>query len=112
MALFGKTQERRFEPRRPVNARGVLVAPGLELACRIIDQSDGGMKLRLDRGVSLPKVVTVIDIEAGTACEAAVAWSKGQEAGLKCGGRATSLRGLVPARFTHAREAWSRAGGR
>ena len=112
MALFDKTPERRLEPRRPANTRGLLVAPGLELVCRILDVSDGGLKLRLDRAISLPAVVTVVDIDAGTACEASVAWSRGQEAGLKCRVRPTSLKGLVPARFAPAREAWVRAGGR
>lgn len=112
MALFDKTPDRRFEPRRPANTRGVLVAPGLELACRILDLSEGGLRLRLDRALSLPAVVTVVDVDAGTACEASVAWSKGQEAGLKCRVRPTSLKGLVPARFAPAREAWVRAGGR
>ena len=112
MALFDKTPDRRFEPRRPVNTRGVLVAPGLELACRILDLSDGGMRLRLDRAISLPAVVTVVDVDAGTACEASVAWSKGQEAGLKCTTRPTALKGLVPARLAQARDAWGRAGGR
>ena len=112
MALFSKPQDdRRNEPRRAVNARGVLVAPGLELICRIVDVSDSGMRLRLDRAVSLPRTVTIVDIDAGTACEASVAWSKGQEAGLRCPARPIALRGLVPARFTPAREAWVRAGG-
>ena len=112
MALFPKTPERRFEARRSVNARGVLVAPGLELVCLIVDVSDGGLRLRLDRAISLPSVVIVVDIDAGTACEASVAWSRGQEAGLKCSIRPTALKGLVPARFAPAREAWVRAGGR
>jgi len=112
MALFPKTSERRLEPRRPANARGLLVAPGLELVCRIVDLSEGGLRLRLDRAISLPAVVTVVDIDAGTACEASVAWTRGQEAGLKCRIRPTALSGLVPARFASAREAWVRAGGR
>ena len=112
MALFPKTQDRRLETRRPANARGLLIAPELEMVCRIVDLSDGGLKVRLDRAISLPSVVIVVDIDAGTACEAAVAWSKGQEAGLKCRIRPTALKGLVPARFASARQAWVRAGGR
>ena len=53
----------------------------------------------------------VVDVAQGLAIEADVAWAKGQEAGLKRTGQAT-LRGLVPARFAKARDAWIRAGGR
>lgn len=103
--------DRRLEARRPVNARGVISAPGLEMACIIVDLSAGGMKLRLDRGAALPRAVTVIDVAEGVAYPADVAWQKGQEAGLRQTG-ATSLRGLTPQRLTGAREAWLRAGGR
>ena len=88
MALLRKPDERRSEPRRPANVRGVIVGPSLEMACLIVD------------------------VVAGTACEAEVAWRKGHEAGLKCRVRATPLQGLVPARFAQARDAWLRAGGR
>lgn len=104
-------QDRRFEARSPANARGVVVAPGLEMTCLIVDQSGAGLKLRLDRGYALPPRVVVIDVAAGLAIEAEVAWCKGQEAGLKRGA-AGSLRGLVPSRFAAARAAWMRAGGR
>jgi hypothetical protein len=104
--------ERRAAARVPVNLRGVLVAPGVEMICLIRDQSEGGFRLRMDRALSLPRQVVLVDIAAGTACEAEVAWSKGVEAGLRCTGRSLSLRGLVPARLTPARDAWLRAGGR
>jgi hypothetical protein len=103
--------DRRIEPRRPVNARGVVSAPGLEMFCVIADLSAGGMKLRLDRTAALPAEVVVVDVGQGVAYPAAVVWQKGQEAGLKQTG-AASLRGLVPARLTLARDAWVRAGGR
>lgn len=104
--------ERRVEPRRASNARGLLVGPELEMVCLIADLSDGGFRVRLDRAQSLPRTVVLVDVAAGTACEADVVWSRGQEAGLKCRVRTTSLGGLVPARFAAAREAWRRAGGR
>jgi hypothetical protein len=69
------------------------------------------MKIRMDRALSLPVRVTVIDLEQVVAIEAEVVWSKGVEAGLKEGAR-TSLRGLVPSRLAAARAAWIRAGGR
>jgi hypothetical protein len=112
MALLRNPDERRSELRHPANVRGVIVAPTLEMACLIIDLSDGGLRVRTDRSVALPDIVTIVDVVAGTACEADVAWRKGHEAGLKCRVRATALRGLVPARFAQAREAWLRAGGR
>ncbi len=88
------------------------MAPALEMVCLIVDLSDGGFRVRLDRALSLPRDLILVDVAAGTACEAEVAWSKGQEAGLKCRSKGNALRGLVPARFTPAREAWLRAGGR
>ncbi len=104
-------QDRRFEPRSPANTRAVVVAPGLELSCLLVDQSAQGGRIRLDRKLVLPKVVMVIDIAQGVAIEAQVAWQKGQEAGLKRIGQA-SLRGLIPSRLAAARDAFLRAGGR
>lgn len=109
---FLRSTERRATTREPLNARGVLIAPGVEMICTIRDQSEGGSRLRLDRALSLPKHLVLIDVAAGTAWEAEVAWSKGVEAGLRHQVRAQSLKGLVPARLAAAREAWLRAGGR
>lgn len=76
-----------------------------------MDRSARGLKIRMERALSLPARVTVVDLEQGAAIEAEVVWSKGVEAGLKEGSRA-SLRGLVPSRLAAARAAWMRAGGR
>jgi hypothetical protein len=103
--------DRRFEPRAPASGRGVVVAPGLELPCRIIDASPSGLRVRLDRALALPAEVQLIDLAQGTVVEAEVAWSKGHEAGLKRRSQA-SLRGLVPSRLAGARAAFLRAGGR
>lgn len=81
------------------------------MSCVIVDRSDGGFRVRTDRQLSLPAGVTVVDITAGVAFEAEVAWRKGSEAGLRLKGQAP-LRGLVPSRLIPAREAWVRAGGR
>lgn len=102
--------DRRLHPRKLVNVRGVVSAPSLEMACIIVDLSDGGMKLRLDRGTTLPPEVAVIDVADGVAYPAVVVWQRRQEAGLRQTG-AVSLRGLVPARMAGARDAWLRAGG-
>jgi len=104
-------ENRRAEVRRAANARGVVIADGFEMGCLIVDMSTSGMRLRLDRNLALPKRVLVVDIAAGTACEAEVAWTKGNEAGFKCHAQ-SALRGLVPARLASARDAWLRAGGR
>jgi len=104
-------QDRRFEPRSSANARAVVLATGFEIGAIIIDRSDQGLKLRLDRNLALPRAVTVVDIALGVAIDAQVVWQKGQEAGLKRLGQA-SLRGLAPSRLLAAREAWMRAGGR
>ena len=81
------------------------------MACVILDTSSGGLRIRTDRQIALPARVTIVDIVAGQAMEADVAWRKGAEAGLKLKGQA-ALRGLVPSRLLPAREAWMRAGGR
>ena len=65
--------DRRLQPRSPANARAVLVAPGLEMACVILDTSAGGLKVRTDRQLALPPKVTIVDIAAGLAIEADVA---------------------------------------
>ena len=113
MSLFGpKTaDDRRTASRKPANARGIVCATGVETACLIVDLSDSGMKVRLDRGSALPREVVVVDVAQGVAYPATVVWQKAQEAGLKQTG-ARSLRGLAPARLLGARDAWLRAGGR
>ena len=103
--------DRRFELRSPANERGLVLAPGFETPCVLVDQSAQGGRIRLDRNLVLPKAVVLIDIDQGIAIEAQVAWQKGIEAGLKRLGQA-SLRGLVPSRLSDARAAWLRAGGR
>jgi len=115
MSLFGSktapADDRRTAPRRAASARGVIWAPGDETACLIVDLSDGGMKLRLDRASTLPREVVVVDVAQGVAYPATVVWQRAQEAGLKHSG-GKSLRGLAPARLLGARDAWRRAGGR
>lgn len=109
---MNRPDDRRLEPRSPANMRGIVVAPGLELPCLVVDQSSAGVRLRLDRQLALPKRILLIDIALATAVEAEVVWGKGQEAGVKRSGAASSLRGLVPSRLTAARDALMRAGGR
>jgi hypothetical protein len=107
-----RPEDRRLENRSPTKARGLVLAPGLELPCLIVDQSGTGARLRLDRNLALPGRVVVIDIAQATAVEADVVWRKGQEAGVKRIGSPSSLRGLVPSRLAAARAAFLRAGGR
>lgn len=104
-------QDRRFEPRSTANTRAIVVAPGLELACLVVDHSATGLRLRLDRNLALPDQVQVIDIGRALVFEADVVWRKGQEAGLKQRSQ-SSLRGLIPSRLSAARAAFQRAGGR
>ena len=107
-----RPEDRRLEPRSAANARGLIVSPGLELPCLIVDQSGSGVRLRMDRNLALPARVVLIDVAQATAVEAEVVWRKGQEAGVKRVGAASSLRGLVPSRLAAARAALLRAGGR
>lgn len=103
--------DRRLEARKPSSGRGVVVAPGLEIACIVSDVSPSGMRVRLERQLALPARVMLVDVAEGTAHECDVAWKKGNEAGLKRLSQ-SSLRGLAPSRLLPAREAWIRAGGR
>lgn len=89
----------------------MVVADGRELACMIADASEGGVRIRLDRAVALPRKVCLVEVDQAMVAEATVAWQKGVEAGLKLGPR-VSVRGLVPSRLLAAREAWVRASGR
>ncbi len=107
-----RPEDRRGEARAPARARCVVLAPGLELPCLMVDQSGAGARLRLDRNLALPNRVVVVDIAQATAVEADVVWRKGQEAGVKRIGAPASLRGLVPSRLAAARAAFMRAGGR
>lgn len=111
MALFTRSprpDERRTEPRRLVDSRGLILSDGQETRCLIVDASDSGLRIRLDRVMGLPPVIVVVDLAAGTACEAEVTWTKGQDLGLKCSIKATPLNGLVPGRLTAAKDAWMR----
>ena len=104
-------QDRRFEPRSAANTRAIVVAPGLELACLIVDHSATGLRLRLDRNLALPDRVQIIDLGRAVVLDAEVVWRKGQEAGAKQHGE-SSLRGLIPSRLSAARDAFLRAGAR
>lgn len=109
--MTSQPSDRRQEPRRPAQRRAVIVAPGLELAAVITDLSASGMRLRLDRALTPPVRILVVDIADALAHEAEVVWRKGQDIGVKKHSQ-TSLRGLTPQRLTLARDAWLRAGGR
>ncbi len=104
-------QDRRFEPRSPADARAIIVAPGLEIPCRIVDSSPSGLRIRLERSLALPRQVQIVDVGQGIAIDAELAWTKGLENGLKRRGQA-SLRGLTPSRLAAARAAFLRVGGR
>ncbi|MBX9616923.1 MAG: PilZ domain-containing protein [Caulobacteraceae bacterium] len=106
-----QSDERRLHPRQPTQARGIVIAPGIEMTCLITDTSAGGLRIRTDRQIALPARVIVVDVAGGLALEVEVAWRKGMEAGLKRTAEA-SVRGLVPSRLLPAREAWLRSGGR
>ncbi len=103
-------QDRRFEPRTPANLQAVVIAPGVEMPCVIVDQSAAGLKLKLNRATTLPRQVVVVDLSRAVAIEAGLAWQKGLEVGLKQNGQ-TSLRGLVPSRLAAARDLFRRLAG-
>jgi hypothetical protein len=104
--------ERRLEPRTPIDGRALMVAPAIEHTCRLVDQSRAGLRIRLDRMVSLPREAFIVDMLTGVATPVRIVWQKGMEAGLKRTGEGATLRGLVPSRLIAVRDAWQRAGGR
>ncbi|MFW2343051.1 PilZ domain-containing protein [Brevundimonas sp.] len=104
--------ERRLEPRSPIEGRALMVAPAVEHTCRLIDQSRSGLRIRLDRTVSLPREAFIVDLPTGIATPVQIVWQKGMEAGLKRSGEGAPLKGLVPSRLIAVRDAWQRAGGR
>ena len=106
------TQDRRLEPRALAEGRALLVGPGLEMGCRLLDQSASGLRARLDRAASPPRELTVVALRAGVATPVQLIWHKGLEVGLKRTGPGATLRGLVPSRLIAVRDAWARAGGR
>ena len=106
------TADRRSEIRLAADGRGLLVAPGVEQTCKLVDQSSSGLRVRLDRASALPREIMIVDVPGGVATPVTVVWQKGQEAGLKRSGDGATLRGLVPSRLVAVRDAWRRAGGR
>lgn len=104
--------DRRFELRSPANERGLVLAPGFETPCVLVDQSAQGGRIRLDRNLVLPKAVVLIDIDQGIAIEAQVAWQKGVEAGLKRLGQASCVVWSPRASPMPARRGCGRAGAR
>jgi hypothetical protein len=110
--VFGKSKdERRGEVRKAANRRALLLAAGLEIECRIVDESRGGVRLRLDHRLDVKGPAILVDMSDATALDLDVAWIKGQEAGGRTAAQ-VNLRGLVPQRLAAARAAWQRAGGR
>ena len=61
-----RPEDRRLQPRSAANLRGIVLAPGLELSCLIVDQSSTGVRLRLDRNLALPARVVIVDIAGGS----------------------------------------------
>lgn len=104
--------ERRLEPRSPTDGRALVVAPAVEHTCRLVDQSRSGLRIRLDRQISLPREVFIVDVPTGLATPVQIVWQKGMDAGLKRTGEGATLRGLLPSRLIAVRDAWQRAGGR
>lgn len=104
--------ERRLEPRSPTDGRALVVAPAVEHTCRLVDQSRSGLRIRLDRQISLPREVFIVDVPTGIATPVQIVWQKGMDAGLKRTGEGATLRGLLPSRLIAVRDAWQRAGGR
>ncbi len=104
--------ERRLEPRSPTDGRALVVAPAVEHTCRLVDQSRSGLRIRLDRQISLPREAFIVDVPSGIATPVQIVWQKGMEAGLKRTGEGAPLRGLLPSRLVAVRDAWQRAGGR
>lgn len=102
-----RTKDRRREVRLPVDMDARILPGGA--ACRIVDSSPGGARVRMRQAVILPSTCVLIEWNSGRAHEGQVVWRQGAEAGLKLI-RSCDLRGIVPAAFVAAKSAWAGGG--
>jgi hypothetical protein len=57
----------------------------ISFRCSMRDRSDTGARLRLPGGMLIPDTFWLIDLQAGTAAEAAIAWRAYPEIGVALG---------------------------
>ena len=88
--------DRRLQPRASVMRDGQAFRPdGLAASVLIVNLSDGGARLRVRGGQTLPDDFVLADPLTFQAHRAAVAWRKDAELGVRLL-RSQSLRGVVP----------------
>lgn len=99
--------KRRF-PRVAVSVPARLLRTGAgPMPCTVVDISSGGARVKLGRGEGLPEEVVLVDLAAGLAWEARIAWRKDGDAGLRFA-RRHDLKGFVPANLLPAKTVWLR----
>lgn len=94
-ALAPPAHDRRLQPRASIMRDGQAFRPdGLSAAVLIVDMSDGGARLRVRGGLSLPDDFVLADPATFLAHRAQVMWRREAELGVRLL-RAQSLRGMV-----------------
>jgi hypothetical protein len=76
--------ERRATPRDQVLLPALIVLPdGGRRPCVIVDRSEGGLRISLPTGDSVPNAFCVIDLVSGIGREMEVAWRHADNVGLR-----------------------------
>jgi hypothetical protein len=73
----GRTDQR-AEERKPVNITAAVLSHSRAkfTAATIVDRSESGAKIKVDKNVALPKVILLVDFENGPVFECEVRWRK------------------------------------
>ena len=71
--------ERRTEERKPVNITAAVLSQCRQkfTTATIVDRSESGAKIQIDKNISLPKVILLVDFENGPVFECEVRWRQG-----------------------------------
>lgn len=94
MSEFGSASEpqmpsvgsdRRAEERRPVNITAAVLSPCRQkfTTANIVDRSESGAKIKLDKNISLPKVILLVDFENGPVFGCEVRWRQDYYLGVR-----------------------------
>lgn len=95
--------DRRTSARTPVMREGQAFRPdGLSAPVLIVDLSEGGARVRVRGGMSLPADFVLVDPHTRLAHRAQVVWRKEAEVGVRLL-RAQDLCGMVPAALLPAK---------
>lgn len=94
MVEFGCTSEpqtpsvrsdQRTEERKPVAITAAVLSQCRKkfTTATIVDRSERGAKIKIDRNISLPKVILLVDFQNGPVFECEVRWRQGCDLGVR-----------------------------